>query len=235
MALALFDLDRTLLSVNAGQLWVRRELRLGYIGRWQATKAAAWIFGYHLGFSRMEKVLEDAIATLGGEDEADVVARTLRFYDEEVAHTYRPRAREVVEKHRARGDTLALLTSTSIYLAGPVQAALGIEHALCNRFEVAGGRFTGRAVGTLCFGAGKLGHATSLAERLGERLADATFYTDSASDLAVLDAVGHPVAVHPDPTLARIARKRGWPIEDWGTTTPARSPSRRARRASSSG
>lgn len=233
MAIAFFDLDRTLLSVNAGQLWVRREMRLGHMGRWQATKAAAWIFGYHLGFSRLEKVLEDAIGTLRGTPEADVVARTLSFYTEEVAATYRPRAREAVELHRARGDVLALLSSTSSYLADPVLVALGIEHALCNRFEVDGaGLFTGRAVGGLCFGPGKLGHALALAERLGESLADATFYTDSASDLAVLEVVGNPVAVHPDPTLARIAAKRGWRVEDWG---PARSPSRTDRRASSSG
>jgi HAD superfamily hydrolase (TIGR01490 family) len=216
MALAFFDLDRTLLSVNAGSLWVKREMRLGYIGRWQATKAAAWLFGYHLGFSRIEKVLEDAIATLAGGREDEVVARTRSFYAEEVAATYRPRARDVVESHRARGDTLALLSSTSIYLAEPVLTALGIEHALCNRFEVHDGVFTGRAVGALCFGPGKLVHARALAERLGERLEDATFYTDSASDLAVLELVGTPVAVNPDPTLRRIARRRAWRIEDWG-------------------
>lgn len=218
MALALFDLDRTLLSVNAGQLWVRREMRLGYIGRWQATKAAAWIFGYHLGFSRIEKVLQDAIGTLTGTSEEAVERRTRAFYEEEVAATYRPRAREVLEQHRARGDRLALLSSTSIYLARPVMESLGIEHALCNRFEVVDGVFTGRATGTLCFGPGKLEHARRLASELGERLEDATFYTDSASDLAVMEVVGTPVAVHPDPTLARIASKRGWRVEDWGTT-----------------
>ncbi len=216
MALAFFDLDRTLLSVNAGQLWVKREMRLGYIGRWQATKAAAWIFGYHLGFSRIERVLEDAIATLAGEREEDIVARTRTFYEEEVARAYRPRARDVVESHRARGDVLALLSSTSSYLAEPVLQTLGIQHALCNRFEVRDGVFTGRALGGLCFGPGKLDHAQALADRLGERLADSTFYTDSASDLAVMEVVGTPVAVNPDPTLARIAQKRGWRVEDWG-------------------
>lgn len=216
MALAFFDLDRTLLAVNAGQLWVRREMRLGYIGRWQATKAAAWLFGYHLGFSRVERVLEDAIASLAGGKEEEVVARTRTFYAEEIAATYRPRARDVVAAHRAKGDVLALLSSTSIYLAEPVLSTLGIEHALCNRFEVKDGIFTGRPVGALCFGQGKVVHARALAERLGERLEDATFYTDSASDLAVMELVGTPVAVNPDPTLARVARKRKWRVEDWG-------------------
>lgn len=215
MALAFFDLDRTLLSVNAGQLWVRAEVRAGYLTRWQATKAAVWIAGYHLGFSRIERVLEDAVATLAGTLESDIVARTDRFYAREVASAFRPGARPAVERHRAAGDTLALLTSTSVYLARPVLADLGIAHALCNRFEVVDGRFTGRTDGALCYGAGKLVHARALAEQLGERLEHATFYTDSMSDLPVLEKVGHPVAVHPDPRLARLARRRGWRVEDW--------------------
>ena len=216
MPLALVDLDRTLLSVNGGSLWVREELREGRIGRWQATKAAAWIFGYHLGYSKVERVIEEGIATLAGQEEAEVRVRTAAFYRREIASRFRPRAREVVERHRAQGHQLALLTSSSLYLAEPVMEDLGIPHALCNRFEVVEGRFTGRPQLPLCFGTGKLAHARALAEALGEDLADAAFYTDSASDLAVLEIVGHPVAVHPDPRLARIARKRGWRIEDWG-------------------
>lgn len=216
MALALFDLDKTLLSVNAGSLWVKAEARSGYVSRWQALKAAAWIFGYHLGYSKMEKVLEEAVATLADQEEQAIRDRTERFYEAEVRTRYRPGARGVVEAHRARGDTLALLTTSSVYLSAPVQTELGIPHALCNRFEVVEGRFTGKPVLPLCFGAGKVHHARALAEALGEDLANASFYTDSFSDLAMMEAVGHPVAVHPDPRLAREARKRGWPIADWG-------------------
>lgn len=215
MPVAFFDLDRTLISVNAGKLWVRSELRQGYLGRWQAARAGFWIFGYHLGFSRMEGVLEDAIATLAGDREDEIAARSAAFYSAEVAPTYRRRAREIVEGHRAQGDVLALLSSTSVYIAQAVQAELGIPHALCNRFEVKDGVFTGQPVRPLCFGTGKLDHARALCEQLGEDLADATFYTDSASDLSVLAVVGRPVAVHPDPQLARIARRRGWEIQGW--------------------
>lgn len=215
MSIAFFDLDRTLISVNAGKLWVQSELRQGYIGRWQAARAGFWIFGYHLGFSRMEGVLEDAISTLAGDREEDIAARTAAFYAAEVAHTYRKRAREVVERHREAGHVLALLTSTSVYIARAVQDDLGIPHALCNRFEVKDGVFTGRPVRPLCFGPGKVDHARALCAELGESLEDATFYTDSASDLAVLEKVGTPIVVHPDPALARIARRRGWRVEAW--------------------
>lgn len=220
MPLAFFDLDRTLLSVNAGRLWVRAELRAGNLTRWQAARAAAWIFGYHLGYARMERILEEGVATLAGQEEDELRARTRLFYEREIAPTFRRRARAVVEAHRAAGHVLVLLSSTTPYLAEPVCEALGIEHVLCNRFEVVDGRFTGRPLPPLCFGPGKLVHAESLAGSLGERLTDATFYTDSASDLPVLERVGRPVAVHPDPRLSRIAQRRGWQIDDWEHERP---------------
>jgi len=215
MAVAFFDLDRTLLSVNSGALWVRAELRDGRISRWQATRAAVWLFGYHLGYTRMEALLGEAIGTLAEQTEAEVRERTRAFYAREVRDTYRPGARAVVEAHRARGDTLALLTTSSLYLSEVVLEELGFAHALCNRFEVVDGRFTGRAQGELCFGAGKLSHARALCDTLSESLDDASFYTDSHSDLAMLEAVGNPVVVHPDPRLKRMAVQRGWTIADW--------------------
>lgn len=215
MALALFDLDRTLLSVNAGQLWVTWEWRAGRLSRWQATRAAAWIFGYHLGYTRMEKILTEGVGTLRGQSEAELRARTRTFYEEVVASTYRPRAAAIVAEHIGRGDTVALLTTSSLYLSEPVMTTLGIPHTLCNRFEVEDGRFTGRPIEPLCFGEGKLEHARRFAEAHGESLEDATFYTDSASDLSVLAVVGTPVAVHPDPRLRRTARRRGWRIDSW--------------------
>lgn len=216
MPIAFFDLDRTLVRVNTGQLWVRQEWREGRISWWQSTRAMGWIAGYHLGFSRMESVLEEAIASLKGSTEAELEARTRSFYAREVAETFRPGARAVVAAHQAKGDTLALLTSASSYLAEAVGEVLGIPHALCNRFEVVGGQFTGKPVSPLCFGPGKLVHAQRLAAELGEDLGSASFYTDSYSDFPVMDAVGHPVAVNPDPTLRRVALKRGWEVVDWG-------------------
>jgi HAD superfamily hydrolase (TIGR01490 family) len=220
VAIAFFDLDRTVISVNSGQLWVKRELRLGHVTRWQAARAAAWIAGYHLGYSRIERVLEDAIATLQGVAEEVIAERTAAFYREEVAGTVRPGARRALAEHRDRGDRLVLLTSASTYLGAPMCAELGLDGALCNRFEVVAGRFTGRPLGTLCFGAGKLEHARTYAMEQGESIADAAFYTDSYSDRAVMEVVGRPVAVHPDQRLRRLAGKRGWEIADWGAPSP---------------
>lgn len=216
MAVAFFDMDKTLLAVNSGALWVRRERGLGHLSAWQAARAAVWLGRYHLGLAAAQEMIEAAVAQLGGQPEAPIVARTRAFYEETVQREFRAGGLAALEAHRRAGDALVLLTSSSNYLAGHVAAALRLDEVLCNTLEVRQGRFTGKVVGAVCFGAGKLVHARACVERRGARLEDCAFYTDSYSDLAVLALVGRPVAVNPDPRLARYARRAGWRVEDWG-------------------
>ncbi len=110
-----------------------------------------------------------------------------------------------------------LLTSASLYLSERVQRELDLHDILCMRFEVdPEGRFTGAPAGPLCFGAGKLTLARAYAQDQGVPLSACSFYTDSTSDLSVLEQVGTPVCVHPDPRLRRIARRNRWRRADWG-------------------
>ncbi len=218
MALAFFDLDLTVLAVNSGTLWVRRELSCGHISYRQALRAFGWLGAYHLGFARIESVLLESIASLAGQPEKDLADRTRAFFEAEVRSLVRPGARAAVARHREAGDGLWMLTTSSNYLSEAFARDLGLDGSLCNRFEVDGsGLYTGRPLGPLCFGPGKVQVARALADERGVPLAGCTFYTDSASDLPMLEAVGHPVAVNPDPRLRRIAAKRSWPIVDWGT------------------
>ncbi len=214
-AIAFFDVDKTLLAVNSATLWVRRELRQGNITRLQAMRAGIWLGLYHLGFARMDAVLVEAVRALRGRRERDVIDRTMAFFEEEVRATVQPAARAAVERHRAAGDLIFLLTSSSNYLCAPLGDELKIDGFLANRFDVEGGVFTGEPVWPLCFGPGKVAHARVVADKVRVALSDCAFYTDSASDLPMLEVVGRPVAVDPDPRLARIARRRGWPIERW--------------------
>ncbi len=214
-AIAFFDVDKTLLSVNSASLWVRRELAAGNLSRLQALRAGFWVTLYHLGFARMDDVLNEAVATLKGRVEREVIEHTLAFYRADVKHTIQPAARAAIQRHKERGDLVFLLTSSSNYLSAPLADELQIDGFLANRFVVDGGRFTGLAVQPLCFGAGKVQHAQVVAEKLKIKLKECSFYTDSASDLPMLEAVGVPVAVDPDPRLRRIARRRGWAIEAW--------------------
>lgn len=221
MAIAFFDLDKTLLSFNSASRWVRSELRLGHLSLRQALAAFGWIARYHLGFADIETGLRAAITTLAGEREAAIEARTLVFYEREIRGRVRPGALPVLRQHRDQKDDLVLLTSSSPYLSTPVVAELGLDGFLCTRFAVdADGRFTGASAGPLCFGAGKVVHAEAYATERGVALEACAYYADSMADVAMLQAVGHPVAVNPDPRLRLLARERGWKVVDWGSAPP---------------
>lgn len=216
--LALFDLDKTVLSINSGTFWVRREVRQGYLGKRQALKAAAWLTRYHFGFASAESMVEEAVRHIEGSRGDELKRRTEQFFVEEVRGRYRPGALEAIARHKAEGARLVMLTSSSNYLSELVAAELGFDRVLCNVLEVdpASGLHTGRIAGGVCFGAGKVKHARRESEASGLTLTDAVFYTDSFSDLPVMEIVGEPVAVNPDVRLRRHAQSRGWKVVDWG-------------------
>jgi HAD superfamily hydrolase (TIGR01490 family) len=217
VGIAFFDLDGTILPLNSGPLWVRRELALGHISRMQAARAGLWLGAYKLGLVNLEAAVVAAIAFLEGTAEKALRQRTTDFFRESIRSRYRPGALAALERHRGDRDHLVLLTSSSLYLSELVAEELKFDAILCNRFEVDDqGVHTGRAVGKVCFGAGKLHHAQSYAEEAKVDLSDAVFYTDSYSDVPVLEKVGKPVVVNPDVRLWRHAARRGWPVVDWG-------------------
>ncbi len=216
--LVFFDLDRTLLSTNSAVGWIRQEYREGRMGTGMLLRAGWWLAQYHLRGTGMEEAISDAAMTLKGLPEEDLVQRTEAYWERECLAAVRPDAYRVLEEHRAAGDTLVIITGSSIYLATAAARALGIPHVLANRFEVEAGIFSGEVIRPLSYGQGKvdLAEAFSQEHAGGVPLLEARFYTDSYSDLPLLLAVGEPIVVHPDPRLLREAQRRGWELQDWG-------------------
>ena len=216
MTVAFFDLDRTLFAVNSGALWVRHELDQGHITRWQAARAAFWLALYSLGLFPIERAIGRALDHVRGSPSEALRARTEAFFNAHLRAGYRPGALSALAEHRRRGDLCVLLTASSSYMAATVSNDLGLDGYLSTELEVDGaGRHTGRFK-ELCFGLGKLRQARAFAQRVGTRLEDCAFYTDSYTDLPVLAVVGRPVAVNPDQRLRREALRRGWEVVDWG-------------------
>lgn len=228
MAVAFFDLDKTLLSVNSATLWVRYEVRHKQLKLSQALKAMGWLIRYRLGEADLDAPIRYSIGTLKGQDPRPLAERTKTFYQSEIRHRFRPGGLKVLEHHRARGDKIVLLTSTTVFLADAVAEDIPFDAVLCTRFEVdAQGRFTGRPVEPLCFGPGKLLQAQRLLDEWNIPLSECAFYSDSNADMPMFAAVGHPVAINPDPQLLRHAKRLGWPRYDWGR------PDKKARHANS--
>lgn len=223
LGIAFFDLDRTLLSINSGTAWVLRELRAGRLTPWQVSRALYYLALYRLGRARLEDAIVVAVATLEGTSVDEVRQNVESFYEQYVKNAYRPGGLRALAEHKQQGDATALLSSTSMYLADAVARELELDAAFCNRFEVDGsGAHTGRSQGPVCFGSGKLEYAEAFAQSRGVSLEACVFYTDSFSDLPVLEKVGRPVVVNPDGRLRREALRRKWELVDWGEPPPTR-------------
>jgi HAD superfamily hydrolase (TIGR01490 family) len=213
---ALFDMDRTLVRKETASLYVRFQRERGEATLRDLAQVLYWVAQYTLGVIDAQAVARRAIAGYAGTEERFVRERCDEFFRTKVVRHVADRGREAIARHRANGDLIAIVTGATPYIAGPLGRLLGIEHVLASELEVdAQGRFTGRPKGTLCIGEGKVVRALALAEAEGFRLEDAAFYTDSLTDLPLLERVREPVAVNPDPRLRRLARRRGWRVERW--------------------
>jgi putative phosphoserine phosphatase/1-acylglycerol-3-phosphate O-acyltransferase len=167
---------------------------------------------FALGRTGFSGMMAASTAAYRGMAESVLRETGQEVFEKHLARQIFPEARALVAAHRARGHTLAIVSSATPYQVEPVAESLGIEHVLCTRLEVEHGVFTGRVVKPTCWQEGKLHYAEQLAEREGIDLAESFFYTDSAEDLPLLEAVGHPRPLNPSARLAGIARDRGWPI-----------------------
>lgn len=212
---AFFDLDRTLVRVNTAKLYVRWRVREDLLPWTDVLRTAWWGLQYKFGVLDLAAVTARALTTLEGLEEEPFRAECAEWAAREVFPHVTDHARAEVERRREQGFELALLTTTTLYVAEPVARMLGVEHILCSEVEVESGRFTGALAGPPCYGPGKVDHARGWASGRGVDLNESVFYTDSVSDLPMLEEVGEPRVINPDPRLRRLARERGWPVESW--------------------
>lgn len=214
-AAAFFDMDRTLLTVNTATRWLSFMRRRREISLWKTLQGATWIARYKLSILDIEAVTALATADMRGSAEAELIDKCRVFFEEEVAPTVAPKARAALEFHRRQGHVVAILSSSTPYVTEPLARELGIEHVLCTRFHIEDGRFVGTHIKPACYGSGKVHWAEQFALEHGVNLAESWFYTDSYTDLPMLERVGVPRVINPDARLRRHARKRGWAMDLW--------------------
>jgi HAD superfamily hydrolase (TIGR01490 family) len=212
---ALFDMDRTLLRVHSGSLFVRHQRSKGQATLRDSLQVAYWLLQYTFGVIDAERAAEQALVAFKGREERWLLAECLELFETLMRAEIAESARRAVDEHRARGDFMAIVTGATRYATRPLADELGIEHVVATELEVADGLFTGKVVRPMSYGAGKVVLTERLASEHALSLDGATFYSDSITDLPLLERVRTPVAINPDTRLRRIARKRGWRIERW--------------------
>ena len=210
---ALFDLDRTLLEGFSAYPYLGERLARGAMAPREMLANLGAMLDYKLGRTGFSGVVGRTTEPLRGIAESVLEELGEDVFRKHLLGRIFPEAKALVQAHRGRGHTLAIVSSATRYQIEPVARYLGIEHVLCTRLEAKDGILTGKVIRPTCHGEGKATAARELARSEGLDLAASHFYTDAAEDLPLLELVGHPHVLNPDPSLAKIARQRGWPMQ----------------------
>ncbi|GAA1244196.1 HAD family hydrolase [Pseudonocardia aurantiaca] len=215
---AFFDLDKTIIAGSSALAFSRPFRRQGLINRRAVLRSAyAQLLLVLAGADAdtMELLRRRLTALCTGWEVAQIraiVAETLHDIVEPLVYA---EATELIAEHRANGDEVVVLSASGLEVVEPIAALVGADRCLATRMGVADGRYTG-VIDYYCYGEEKARAARKIAAEQGYRLADCRAYSDSITDLPLLEAVGHPTAVNPDRALRREAEQRGWPILIFG-------------------
>ncbi len=207
-----FDVDRTIISENSGTLYLRALYDRGEIDWLTLVRSLGPYLQYKLNLLDIESWTETTMQQFKGRSERTMSREANRWFRDYVLPKIYPEAEELAHKHAEQGHIVALVSGASKFVLRPLAAHLNIKHIMHTHLEVKDGRFTGRVLQPICFGEGKIYWVQQLIEPLGIDLAKSYFYSDSITDLPLLEVVGHPEIVNPDPLLYREARRRHWPV-----------------------
>jgi HAD superfamily hydrolase (TIGR01490 family) len=220
-AAAFFDVDNTMIRGASIYFFGR-----GMAGRGLISTGDLLRFGWQQlrfrvrGKEDLDAVAEardKALGLVAGTSVDEIVAYGEEIYDELMERRIWAGTRALAQQHLDAGQRVWLVTATPVELARIIARRLGLTGALGTVSEVEDGRYTGRLVGEPLHGPAKAEAVRALAEREGLELSRCTAYSDSSNDVPMLSAVGHAVAVNPDPALRQVARDRGWEIRDFRT------------------
>lgn len=213
MSLAIFDIDNTILAGDSDYLWGQYLVDRGIVDREAYELANARFYEeYKNGSLNIVEFLEFALSPLAVHDPVDLYRWREEFVEAKIIPIMLEPARCLIDRHRAAGDTLVMLTATNRFVTEPVARLYGVEHLIATSPEFLNGRFTGRFEGLPCFREGKVTKLEEWVDATGASLDGCWFYSDSHNDLPLLSRVTYPVAVDPDEQLRDRADELGWPV-----------------------
>lgn len=211
--LAIFDLDHTLLAGDSDYEWGRFLVDRGLIdGDDYERQNRRFFADYRAGRLDMRAFARFAFKPLADNRLENLYRWRDEFMRERIEPIILPKARVLVEDHRARGHTLIIATSTNRFITEPIARAFNVGNLLATEPEFANGHYTGRLVGAACLRGGKIVHLEAWLEQRNARAAESWCYSDSQNDIPLLEWASHAIAVDADARLAAYAKEKGWPL-----------------------
>jgi len=213
LALAIFDLDHTLLSGDSDHAWGQFLVDRGLVDpEVHQQRNDHFYEQYKAGSLDIHEYLEFAMRPLTEYEPEHMHAEGDTFLNERIEPLITDKARALIREHEEKGDTLLIITATNGFVTYPIAERLGIAHIIAPHPEVIDGRYTGKTVGIPSFQDGKVTRLRDWMKEHSHELEGSYFYSDSHNDLPLLRLVDHPVAVDPDDTLRATAESNGWPV-----------------------
>ncbi len=214
---AFFDLDKTILAKSSSFAFARPFYKEGLIGRADVIKSAYAQFVYlasgadHDQMESMRQYMSNLVTGWEVEKVQQIVAETLDTIVDPMVYE---EALDLIAHHRMLGHQIIIISSSGTDVVEPIGQRLGADLAIGTQVGIEDGKYTGEIL-FYAYGPGKAEAMRSLAVERGYDLAECYAYSDSFTDVPMLEAVGHPVAVNPDTELRKLAVENDWPIRDF--------------------
>jgi len=223
MALALFDLDNTLLAADSDYLWGVYLVEQGLVNK-QLYDAANQRFydEYKQGTLDINEFLNFSLQPLSEHPLEKLNAWHQDFMQQHIRAVMTESGKQQIQKHKRDGDTIVIITATNSFITQPIADAFGADALIATEPECINGQYTGKVDGIPCFQEGKITKLEQWIETSNDgettyTLDDSWFYSDSHNDIPLLEKVTFPVAVDPDDALRETAENRGWKITSFRT------------------
>ena len=207
--IAFLDIDHTIIRRSSVRRFISTGVRMGALPLRSLLSLPFYYVQYRLGRMSAD-VGERGFPELAGMSEQHLRLLARRSFDTRLKRDIFVEAEELIRVLRDRGCTVVLATSSIDLIVQPLATHLGVRHLLASALQFEAGICTGRFLSPPLLGDAKMRAAELFARQRGLALTGCAGYSDSIYDLPLLEAVGRPVAVNPDPRLRSVARARGW-------------------------
>jgi HAD superfamily hydrolase (TIGR01490 family) len=216
MALALFDLDNTLLADDSDFLWGCFLVDKGLVDKTAYDIANQRFYDeYKQGTLDIFEFLAFSLKPLTRFTMEELANLHEEFMDKHIRSVMTEKGIAQIRQHRDKGDVTVIITATNRFVTGPIADAFGVDDLIATDPEIVDGRYTGKVAGTPCFQKGKITRLQQWLENTHHDLLGSTFYSDSHNDIPLLEIVETAIAVDPDDELRALAEKNSWQIRSF--------------------
>ena len=213
MAIALFDLDNTLLADDSDFLWGCFLVDKGLVDKTTYDAANKRFYEeYKQGALDIFEFLAFSLQPLAMYPRETLDELHKEFMQKHILSAMTVKGQQQIKQHRNRGDTTVIITATNSFVTGPSEQAFEVVALIATEPAIIETKYTGKVAGTPCFQEGKVTRLNQWLENTHHDLDDSTFYSDSHNDIPLLELVSHPIAIDPDDELKALAEQKGWKI-----------------------